>query len=314
MKKSSVILGIVILAVIFIISGGIFIVNETEQVVVTRFGKSIRAPFTEAGLQFKFPFIDTANRFPKQLLEWDGDTGQIPTLDKTFIWVDAFARWKIVDPLLFFQTVGNEMGAQQKLDQIIDPAVRNTVTSHLLIEAVRNTNRSDEELKEVLRDEVPSEELQIRIGMGREKITEVIQEQAAKKLLGFGIELVDVRFKRINYVEDVRNSVYERMKQERKRIAEKIRSEGKKEANIIEGNKTRRLLELTSEAYKESQEIKGQADAESTRIYAEAYSRDLEFYNFVKSLEVLDKSLDEKSSLILDTQSDLWRYMKSINP
>jgi len=311
-STSTLILVAAVLVGIFVVSGGTYVVDEREQVIITQFGKPVGKPITEAGLRFKIPLIQKVNRFPKLLLEWDGDPGQIPTLDKTFIWVDTFARWRIVDPLLFFQTVGNEIWAQKKLDDIIDPAVRNAITSYHLIEAVRNTNRSPQELKLAGGEEAVGQELRVPIRVGREKITEIIQEQAAKKLLSFGIELVDVRIKRINYVEDVRKSVYERMVQERKRIAEKIRSEGKKQANIIEGNKTKRLLELRSQAYREAMEIKGEADAEAIRIYAEAYSRDPEFYAFIQSLEVFEQALDDKSILVLDTGSDLWNYLKRI--
>lgn len=311
MGQRSMALWVALIALVILGFGGVFVVDERQQVVITQFGRPVGKPIREAGLYFKVPLIQQVNRFPKTLLEWDGDPGQIPTLDKTFIWVDAFARWRIVDPLLFFQTVGNETFAQKKLDDIIDPAVRNAITSHLLIEAVRNTNRDENQLKTVLgEEETGSEALFIPISVGRARITEMIQEQAAKKLLEFGIELVDVRIKRINYVDEVQKSVFARMIQERKRVAEKIRSEGKREANIIEGNKARRLAEISSEAYREAEQIKGRAEAEAARIYAEAYSRDPEFYAFLKSLEVYSKGLDEKSTLILDTSSDLWRYMK----
>jgi membrane protease subunit HflC len=314
MKPANIIIALVIILGIIVVSGGMFVVGEREQVVITQFGRPVGDPITQAGLHFKIPFVQKVNRFPRLLLEWDGEPGQIPTLDKTFIWVDTFGRWRIVDPLLFFQTVGTESWAQKKLDDIIDPAVRNAVTSHLLIEAVRNSNREKSELQTLAGEgEVVSEELQIPISVGREKITEIIQNRAAAKLKGFGIELVDVRIKRINYVEDVQKSVFERMVQERKRIAEKIRSEGQRQANIIEGNKDKRLLELKSQGYRESQEIKGTADAEATKIYAEAYNKDPELYSFVKTLEVFEQGLDENSSLILDTRSDLWKYLRSID-
>jgi membrane protease subunit HflC len=312
-KTTNIIIAVIILVGIVIISGGTYVVDEREQVIITQFGRAVGEPVKEAGLRLKIPLIQKVNRFPKLLLEWDGDPGQIPTLDKTFIWVDTFARWRIVKPLRFFQTVGNELGAQQRLAQILDPAVRNAVTSYVLIEAVRNSNRSTAELQEAVGDEVASYELLIPIEVGRDKITEMIEEEAAPKLMGLGIELVDIRIKRINYVEDVRKSVYERMIQERKRIAEKIRSEGKEQANIIEGNKKKQLLEITSTAYKEAQEIKGKADAEATRLYAEAYNKDQDLYSFVKSLEVFREGIDDKTTMVLDTQSDLWHYIKRID-
>ncbi len=291
--------------------GGLFVVDEREQVIITQFGKPVGSPIQEAGLYFKWPLIQQLNRFPKTLLEWDGDPGQIPTLDKTFIWVDAFARWRVKDPLKFFQTVGNETWAQKKLDDIIDPAVRNAITSYMLIEAVRNTNRDEAEIRSVIgEEETGSDALFVPIAVGRYKLTEMIQENAAKKLEEFGIELVDVRMKRILYVEDVQKSVFARMIQERKRIAEKIRSEGKREANIIEGNKARKLAEISSQAYREAEEIKGRAEAEAARIYAQAYSRDPEFYGLLKSLEVYSRGLDERSTLVLDTSSELWHFLK----
>lgn len=314
MRKGSNLLLVAALALLVILlGGGTYVVDEREQVIITQFGRPVGNAVTEAGLHFKVPLIQKVNRFPKLLMEWDGDPGQIPTLDKTFIWVDTFARWRISDPLVFFQAVGNETSAQKKLDDIIDPAVRNAITSHHLIEAVRNSNREMYDFQEDT-GEASREAIQAQVQVGREKITQLIQEQAAKKLQAFGIELVDVRISRINYIEDVRKSVYERMIQERKRIAEKIRSEGKRQATIIEGNKSKRLLELTSQAYREAQEIKGQADAEAARIYAEAYTKDPEFYAFVKSLEVFSRAMDDKSWLLLDTRSDLWQYIRKANP
>jgi membrane protease subunit HflC len=310
--KKPILIAVGIFLAFIILTSSAYVVDERDQVVITQFGRPVGEPIKEAGLYFKIPFIQKVNRFPKLLLEWDGDPGQIPTLDKTFIWVDTFARWRITDPLLFFQTVGSELWAQKKLDDIIDPAVRNAITSHHLIESVRNSNRPFEEIIKVIGKESATKELLTPIKVGREKLTEIIQKAAAEKLEAFGIELVDVRIKRINYVEDVRKAVYERMIQERKRIAERIRSEGRKQAKIIEGNMKKRLLELSSNAYRVAQEIKGKADAESTRIYAEAYNMDPEFYSFWKTLEVLRSGLDEKSILILDTRSDIWRYLKEV--
>lgn len=262
------------------------------------------------GLRFKIPFIQNANVFHKNLLEWDGDPGQIPTLDKTFIWVDTFARWKIVDPVKFFQTVNNRFNAITKLNDIIDPAVRNFITSYSLIEAVRKSN------KELGIDEIGLEDTQkdqrasYSITFGREKITQGIMKQAQPKLAQFGIELVDVKVKRINYVESVRKSVYDRMIAERNQIAEKFRSEGRGEARKIIGEKERDLKQITSQAYKVAQEIKGKADAEATKIYAQAYGVDPEFYSFTRTLEIYNEALDEKSSLVLSTDSEFLKYMK----
>jgi membrane protease subunit HflC len=287
-----------------------YVVDETEQVVITQFGRIVGDPKTTPGLKFKIPFIQRANFFAKNLLDWDGDPGQIPTLDKTFSGVDTFARWKIVDPVKFFQTVNNPFNAIGKLNDIIDPAVRNFITSHQLIEAVRKSNR---ELELDVYDEgrqAEEKRLTYVIDVGREKITEGILKQAQPKLAEFGIELVDVKVKRINYVEQVRKSVYGRMIAERKQIAEKFRSEGKGEAQKILGEKERDLQRIRSEAYRTAQEIKGKADAEATILYAEAYGVDPEFYSFIKTLEIYTQSLDDKSTLVLSTDSDFLKFLK----
>jgi modulator of FtsH protease HflC len=307
MKSKLVILVVAVVAILFVFTAA-YVVDETEQVVVTQFGKVVGKPKTEPGLYFKIPFIQNATYFPKNLLEWDGDPGQIPTLDKTYIWVDAFARWRIIDPIEFFQTVNNTVSAQGRLDDIIDPAVRNLITENKLIETVRKTNRVLDTYEIGLEDikERPS----YKITTGREKITKQILEQAQPKLSKFGIELVDVKIKRINYVEQVRDSVYGRMIAERKQIAEKFRSEGKGEARKILGEKERDLKRITSEAYRTAQQIKGKADAESTKLYAEAYGVDPDFYSFTKTLEIYDDALGKDSSLVLSTDSEFFKYLK----
>ena len=288
-----------------------YTVNETEQVVITQFGRIVGEPKIDPGLKFKIPFIQKANYFNKNLLDWDGDPGQIPTLDKRFIWVDSFARWKIVDPVKFFQTVNNRINAIGKLNDIIDPAVRNFITSNTLIEAVRKSNRELETAAEANLEEGDREIRETySISVGRENITRGILKQAQPKLAQFGIELVDVKIKRINYIEDVQKSVYSRMIAERKQIAEKYRSEGKGEAQIILGEKERDLQKITSEAYKTAQEIKGKADAEATIIYADAYGRDPEFYSFVQTLEIYRDTLDKDNSLIISTDSEFLKYLK----
>jgi membrane protease subunit HflC len=307
MRAKFLIIPIIILLIAFFSSA--YTVDETEQVVITQFGKAIGEPKTKAGLYFKVPIIQQANYFPKNLLEWDGDPGQIPTLDKTFIWVDTFARWKIVDPLKFFQTVNNEMAAQARLDDIIDPAVRNFVTSYPLIETVRMTNRELDTFDVTVGKNMEKRELP-KIKMGREKIINGILEQASAKLSGFGIQLVDVAIKRLNYVEQVRRSVYGRMIAERRQIAEKFRSEGQGEARKIEGNREKELKRITSEAYKRAEEIKGKADAEATKIYAKAYGKDPDFYSFLKSLDVYKKTMDKDTFLVLSTDSDFLKYFK----
>jgi membrane protease subunit HflC len=309
MKNKSILL-IAVAVIAFIIYGAAYTVDETEQAVVTQFGRIVGDPKTDPGLKFKIPFIQTANYFNKNLLEWDGDPGQIPTLDKTFIWVDTFARWKIVDPIKFFQTVNNRFNAIGKLNDIIDPAVRNFITSHHLIEAVRSSNR-ELDIEEIgLEQAARRTRVYFQIDVGRQKITQGILEQAQPKLTPFGIELVDVKIKRINYVEEVRKSVYGRMIAERNQIAEKFRSEGKGEAQKIRGEKERDLQEIESEAFKKAQRIKGDADAEATIIYADAYGKDPEFYSFVQTLEIYRETLGENSSLVLSTDSEFLKYLK----
>jgi membrane protease subunit HflC len=309
MKNKSIIL-IPLALIVFVIYSAAYVVDETEQVVVTQFGRIVGEPKTDPGLKFKIPFIQKANYFNKNLLEWDGDPGQVPTLDKTFIWVDTFARWKIVDPIKFFQTVNNRFNAVGKLNDIIDPAVRNFITSHHLIEAVRKSNRELDTAEEGIEQSGRQTRVTYNINFGRQKITQGIMEQAQPKLAPFGIELVDVKIKRINYVEQVRKSVYGRMIAERNQIAEKFRSEGKGEAQKILGNKEKDLQEIESEAFKRAQIIKGAADAEATIIYAEAYGKDPEFYSFVQSLEIYREALGKDNTLILSTDSEFLKYLK----
>ncbi|MDD2604884.1 MAG: protease modulator HflC [Desulfobacteraceae bacterium] len=311
MKTKGIIIAVIVVVGLFLFTAA-YVVDETEQVVVTQFGKVVGEPKTEPGLYFKLPVIQQATYFPKNLLQWDGDPGQIPTLDKTYIWVDAFARWKIIDPVKFFQTVNNVVGAQARLDNIIDPAVRNLITENRLIETVRRTNRRLDTF-EVGLEEIQKNEPQVSVFMittGREKITEAIVTQAQPKLNQFGIELVDVKLKRINYVEEVRESVYARMIAERKQIAEKFRSEGQGEARKILGQKERDLKEITSEAYRVAQEIKGKADAEATLLYAEAYGVDPDFYSFTKTLETYSQAMDKNSSVVLSTDTEFFKYLK----
>jgi len=319
--KSKVLLAIagLLVLILFICA---YTVDETEQVVVTRFDK-IQRTVIKPGLKFKLPVIEKALVFPNNLQEWDGDPGQIPTREKTYIWVNTFARWKIVDPVLFLKTVGYINQAQQRLDEIIDPTVRNFITSNRLIEAVRNSNREldtfedlGDSVQAAVGDATEAEEekeMPVRfaqVTVGRDKIDNGILTQAKPKLAQFGIELVDVKIKRVNYVEEVRKSVYDRMIAERKQIAQKFRSEGKGEAQKILGEKERELKRIESEAYRTAQEVKGKADAESTRLYAEAFGLDPEFYSFVKTLEVYNEALSDNSSIILSTDSEIFKYMK----
>lgn len=313
-------LKVAILAVVILMGLTAFMcaytVDETQQVVITQFGKVVGKPIKTPGLKFKLPFVQIANFFPKNLQEWDGDPGQIPTLDKTYIWVDTFARWKIVEPILFFQTVTNMTSALGRLDDIIDPAVRNMITSYRLVETVRNSDRKLDTYEVGIvknDDDEKNVASKFKVKVGRDTITNQIMVQARSKLRSFGIELVDVEIKRINYVSQVRKSVYERMIAERSQIAEKFRAEGKGEAQKIRGDKERILKKITSEAYMKAQKIKGKADATVTAVFAKAYSVDPTFYSFVKTMEVYEKSLDKSSSLVLSTNSDFLKYLKSID-
>jgi membrane protease subunit HflC len=290
-----------------------YTVDETEQIIITRFSRVTRT-IPEPGLHFKIPFIEKAIVYPKNLQEWDGDPGQIPTKDKTYIWVDTFARWKIVDPVLFFKTIGmTSLMATNRLNEIIDPAVRNLITSNRLIEAVRNSNRELDTYEVGLEDMQKDIPTNYNITIGRNAIDRMILEQASGKLDKFGIELVDVKIKRIDYVEEVRKSVYGRMIAERKQIAEKFRSEGQGEARKILGDKELDLKRIKSEAYRKAQEIKGKADAEATQLYAKAFGQDPEFYSFVKTLEIYRDAFDKESSLILSTESELLKFLKGYN-
>ncbi|BBB32594.1 membrane protease subunit HflC [Thermotomaculum hydrothermale] len=306
--KSAVVIIVLAILGLFLLSSSAFIVKETEQVVITQFGKPVGKPITESGLHFKIPFIQKANFFEKRWLEWDGDANQVTTKDKKYIWIDTYARWRIKDPLKFFETVGNEMGAQSRLDDILDGETRIAIAKYNLIEVVRTTNRPME-MAATYSGEL-SDNSEFTVKVGREKITRQILEKISKITPSYGIEVVDVRIKRVNYVESVRKKVYQRMISERKRIAEQYRSEGMgKKAEII-GKTQRELEKIRSEAYKKAQEIKGKADAEATKIYAQAYSKDPNFYKFLKTLETLEKTVKKDDVLILSTDSDVYNLMK----
>ena len=308
-------LGIIILAVILIGSGALYVVDETQQVVITQFGEPIGEPVTQAGLYFKLPVVQIANYFDKRILRWDGDPNQIPTGDKRYIWVDTTARWRIVDPLKFMQTVSTETGAYARLDDIVDADVRDAISALKLVETVRNSNRLYETQKETnleyLDEQIETGVIE-KISVGREEITKDILNRAKNILPQYGIELVDVRIKRINYIRDVQNKVYDRMISERKRAAEQFRSEGQGKKAEIEGQTAKELQEITSMAYRKAQEIKGDGDAQATKIYAEAYNKDPEFYSFLKTLETYRKTINSDTHLILTTDSDYYEYIKGI--
>lgn len=313
MSKIIVISGIVfVILALIILFDTAYIVNETEQVVITQFGKPIGDPILDPGIHIKVPFLQKTNTFDKRFLEWDGDPNQIPTKDKRFIWVDTYARWRIVDPLLFFQRLRDERGAQSRLDDILDGETRNAVANHDLVEIIRSTNRKID-ISNILEESQDSES-KIEIVHGREKITRLIIEAASPRLAELGIELLDLRLKRINYVDEVQEKIFERMIAERKRIADKFRSEGQGEASKILGDKERDLNEISSEAYRKSQEIKGKADAEATSIYARAYDKNQssrDFYRFLKTMETYQNTLSEKDLLILTTKGDFFKFLQS---
>ena len=310
-----IIIAIIIIVVVFLFSGAVYTVPETKLAVITQFGKPVGESITEAGLHFKKPFIQKVHYFDKRLLEWDGDPNQIPTKDKKYIWVDATARWKIADPLKFLQTVNNEQGAHSRLDDIINSATRDTITSHPLVEAVRDSNRIVNENKkdEDLGDKVKSDAALEHITTGREQLEKIILSKAGHLAPKYGIELIDVRIKRLNYVAGVREKVYNRMIAERNRAAEKYRSEGQGRKAEIDGRREKELKSITSNAYRKAQGLKGTADSQVTKIYADAYSKDPDFYSFQKTHETYRKSIDEDTVLVLSTDNDYYKHLKGSN-
>ncbi len=309
MKPQALFIIICLAVIMGIVYLSAYTVDETKQAVVTRFERVVRVE-KRSGLRFKIPFFEKAILYPKNLQNWNGKKEEIPTLEKTYIYVDAFARWKIVDPYVFFQTVRYSHTAQDRLSEIINATVRDVITDYRLIEAVRMSNRELGLEEGLLETGDKKQETKYSIQYGREKLTKQIFDQAKPQVAELGVELVDVKIKRINYVEKVRKSVYDRMIAERNQIAEKYRSEGHGEARKILGQKEKELKEITSMAYKTAQEIKGKADAEAVRIYAKAYGKDPEFYSFTKTLEIYNTALDDKSSVVLSTDSEFFKYFK----
>ena len=292
-----------------VLSNSLYTVKETEQVIVTQFGRPVGKPITTPGLKVKMPFTQVVHAFEKRFMEWDGDPNQIPTKDKRFIWVDSYARWRITDPLLFFQRLRDERGAQSRLDDILDGETRNTIAKNELIDLVRSTNRPFVVAEDVA--ELSQPEAAEKVDHGREKLTQEVLQNARRRTGDLGIEILDFRIKQINYVEAVRQEVYARMISERKRIAELYRSEGAGEAARIAGEKERQLRVVESEAYRQAQEIRGKADAAAADIYAAAYNRDPDFYRFLKSMGTLRESIDPETTLILSTDSELLRYLNA---
>ena len=305
----NILIGVLALVMVAFLSGTLYTVDETQQVVITQFGEPMGAPITEAGLYVKTPFIQQANYFEKRLLQWDGNPNQIPTRDKRYIWVDTTARWRIKDALKFMQSVTNETGAHARLDDIVDSATRDYITSHNLVEIVRNSNRLLELQTLGQEDEIKaSDEALERILIGRNAITRGILKQASETVPQYGIELVDVRIKRINYVKGVRGKVYERMISERKRAAERYRSEGQGKKREVEGQMAKELKEIQSEAYKKAEEIKGKGDAEAIAIYADAYNKDPEFYSFLKTLDTYKETIDSETTIIFNPENEYLEY------
>ena len=313
---SALMVMLVLLAVVALTSAA-FTVNETEQVIITQFGKPVGAPITSAGLKFKLPFIQDVNPIEKRILEWDGNPSDMPTKDKLYISVDLFARWRIVDPLQYFLRLRDERSALSRLDDILGSETRNAIAKHELIEIVRTT-----------KDRVPTQDttlgdannvlgMLVPISMGREKVEQQIFAAAAAKVAVFGIELLDIRFMRINYNESVQPKIYDRMISERQQIAEQFRSEGNGEAARINGNRERELQKVRSEAYRRVEEIRGEADATATEIYARTYNQNPEavrFYEFTRTMSAYRDIIAGGTTLVLSTDSELFKFLKGINP
>ncbi len=308
---------IIVLAILGVVGFSLstFSLDETEQAVVVQFGAPVGEPVTEPGLHFKIPFIQEVRRFDKRLLSWDGDPNQIPTRGEQFISVDTTARWRIVDPLKFLQSVGDERGAQLRLNDILDSVVRDQISASELVEIVRSkdweVSREDLERAQIT-GEQDEEILLQRVARGRAEIVQSVLEQAQKLMPQYGIELIDIRIKRVDYVESVQERVFERMIAERQRIAEQFRAEGEGRARESDGQTQRRVSEIRSEARRQAEVIRGTADAEATRIYNEAFGADPEFYAFFRTLESYSKSLGKDVTLILRADSDYFRFLRDI--
>ena len=296
---------IIVIALIVTIANGFYVLEEGKQAVITQFGRPVGQPITDAGLHFKTPFIQEATYFEKKILIWDGDPNQIPTNDKTFVYLDVTARWRISDPLIFLQAVNNETRAQSILDDIIDGTVRDLVNKNDLVEIIRSSDFSPETMTN---SAVEIEKLQF----GRDKISSMIHETASKITPQYGIELVDVLFKRVNYIETVRLKVYDRMISERKRIAAEKRSLGEGQKAEIMGKVGKELKEILSSANREAEEIKGKADAEASKIYADAYNQDPEFYSFTKSMESYKAAVGQNTNLIISSDSEFYKFFQKL--
>lgn len=311
MKTRQIILIVLVLALLVTFFQSVYVVEEKEQVVITQFGKPVGEAVTDPGVHFKVPFTQTANYFEKRYMEWDGAPNEVPTKDKQFIYVDTYARWQIVDPLQFFIRLRNERGAQSRLDDILDGETRNYIAKNNIEEAVRTSNRKPtlDSTSGIVADTL------MTISVGRDQIQDDILKSANEQTNDLGIVILDFRFKRINYEKGAREEVYNRMRAERFRIADKFRSEGQGEASRINGEKERELKKIQSEAFRTAEEIKGKADAEAASIYASAYDKSSSargLYAFVKSMETFRRTFDDETSVILSTDSELYQYLKSM--
>jgi membrane protease subunit HflC len=312
MTKNKIIISITAFFIFICFLLSTYTVREYEQVIVTQFGRPVGQAITKPGMYFKMPFIQTANVFEKRFIEWVGDPNQLPTKDKKFIFVETYARWQITDPLQFFKRLTNERSAQSRLDDILDGETRNVVAKNNIEELVRSSNRKPEldSIGEVLGDSLAT------VFVGRDKMQDMILASANKQAKELGIKILDFRFKRINYVKEVQTQVYERMKSERYRVADKFRSEGQGEASKINGEKDRELKNIQSAAFRRAEEIKGKADASAASIYASAYNQSVQsksLYSFLKSMETLEKTFSEKTSVVLSTNSEIYQYLKKSN-
>jgi HflC protein len=311
MKKLHIILILISLLVIIVLFNAFYIVDERQQMIITQFGKPVGEAIKDAGLHIKVPFIQKVHYFDKRILEWDGDAKQIPTSDKRYIWLDTFSRWQIVDPLKFYETTRYEGNAHSKLDDIISGITRDVISSNRLLEIVKSSNRemtftseySDSKLADVIKEKIIN---------GRQAIADSIFVLSKVKVAEYGIRLIDVRIKRLNYNQEVQSKVFERMISERNKIAEKYLSEGKGDSSEILGKTQRELDQIQSEAYQKAQEIKGKADALAINIYANAYNKDPEFYEFLKTLETYEKTIDNKNTIIMTTDSDYYKFLKKM--
>ena len=319
MKTSHIVILVLVVIGSYVISSSIYTVNEVEQMIITQFGKPVGEPVTTAGLKFKTPFIQEVNPIDKRVLEWDGNPSDMPTKDKLYTSVDLFARWRITDPLQYFLRLRDERSAQSRLDDILGSETRNAIAKHELIEIIRTTKDrvplrdtflTDAERKLDMGSLVP-------IQKGRKLVEEEIFTAAAEKVRVFGIELLDIRFKRINYNDSVRPKIYDRMISERRQIAERFLSEGNGEAARIRGNRVRDLNKIQSEAYRQVEEIRGVADAKATEIYAKAYNKSAEavkFYEFTRTMESYKSTIADGTTLVLTTDSDMFKFLKGMDP